>query len=241
LGSVQQETVPGLSSTSDFVARGVEVEFVANPTDNWRLSLNVAKQQTLRSGSGAELVDYYGQIRQNLINAKLWDTDILDEAAVAGRFTFRQRLLANVLNPLAAITARDGTVSQEQRKWRFNLVSAYTFTESPLAGLQIGGALRWQDKAAVGYPLLLVESEGDTIQVPNLDNPFTTPASWNGDVFASYKLPLGKRTEWTVRIHLRNYLGDRKFRAEIINPDGSWAAVRIPVQKAFYLSNTIAF
>ncbi len=241
LGSVQQDSIPGLSSTSDFVARGLEMEFVANPTNNWRLSFNVAKQETVRSGSGAELVDYYGQLRQNLVNANLWDTNILDEAAVAGSVTFKQRLLTNVLNPLAAITARDGTVSQEQRKWRFNLVSAYTFTESPLAGLQIGGALRWQDKAAVGYPLLLIETEGDTIQIPDLDNPYKTPASWNGDVFASYTMPLGNRVEWTVKLHLRNYLGDRKFRAEVINPDGSPAVIRIPVQRAIFLSNSISF
>jgi prepilin-type N-terminal cleavage/methylation domain-containing protein len=137
--------------------------------------------------------------------------------------------------------ANAGKPRAQVREWRWNALTSYDFTQGRLAGWTVGGAVRWQDKAAVGYPLLLVESEGDTIQVPNLDNPFTTPASWNGDVFASYKLPLGKRTEWTVRIHLRNYLGDRKFRAEIINPDGSWAAVRIPVQKAFYLSNTIAF
>jgi hypothetical protein len=234
--------VPGLASTSSFVAKGVEIEFVANPTDNWRISMNVAKQETVQSGSGAELQTYYSQIRQSLIEANLWDTGVADNPSTTGDTTFKQTLTRDFLNPLAAVAAKDGTASQEQRKWRANLVSAYQFAEGGfLKGFEIGGALRWQDKAAVGYPIILIESEGDVIQQPNLSSPYFAPSSVNGDVFARYGRSLSNRVDWTVQLNLRNLIGDQDLIPEVINPDGSNAVMRIPVERSIFLTNTFEF
>lgn len=242
LGSISQDAVPGLDSTSDYIAKGMEVEFVANPTERWRIALNIAKQETVRSGSGPELVDYYGQIQRNLVAANLWDTNVLDEAAVAGNFTFKQRLQRNILNPLAAITAKDGTVSSEQRKWRWNLVTAYSFADDTLLeGVEVGTALRWQDKAAVGYPLLLVNNDGEITQVPDLARPHYASATWNGDLFVRYAFQMFQRYDVTFQLNLRNVLGDQNFTPEVINPDGTPAVIRIPVERAVFLSAKIAF
>jgi hypothetical protein len=40
----------GGADTSDLTAKGLEVELVYNPTSNWRILANVAKQETVRSG-----------------------------------------------------------------------------------------------------------------------------------------------------------------------------------------------
>ncbi|MDA1068194.1 MAG: TonB-dependent receptor plug domain-containing protein [Verrucomicrobia bacterium] len=242
LDNVEQDPVPGLASTSSFVAEGVEVEFIANPTDRWRISMNVAKQETVQSGSGAELQAYYSQIRQSLVDANLWDTDVSDNPSTTGDTTFKQRLTRDFLNPLASVAAKDGTASQEQRKWRANLVTAYQFTEGGfLKGFEIGGALRWQDKAAVGYPIILVESEGDVLQQPNLSSPYFAPSSINGDIFARYRKRLSDRIDWTVQLNLRNLIGDQDLIPEVINPDGSNAVMRIPVERAIFLTNTFEF
>ena len=242
LSNIETDPVQGLTSTSSFVAEGVEFEFVANPTDYWRIALNGAKQETVQSGSGVDLQQYYSQIRQNVIDANLWDTDIPDEPNVNGIISYKQRLTRDRLNPLAAITAQDGTVSQEQRKWRWNLVSAYQFHEGGfLRGFEVGGAVRWQDKAAVGYPINLIESEGDILQQPDLANPYYTPSTWNGDLFARYKKKLSDKIDWTIQLNLRNIVGDQDLTPEVINPDGSNAVIRIPVERAFYLTNTFDF
>ena len=121
-------------------------------------------------------------------------------------------------------------------------MTAYQFSESDfLKGFEVGGAVRWQDKAAAGYPIHLVESEGDILQQPDLANAYYTPATWNGDLFARYRKQLTDKIDWTVQLNLRNILGDQDLIAEVINPDGSNAAIRIPPERAIYLTNTFEF
>lgn len=198
LQNVVSDPVHGLASTSSLLARGLEFELVANPTPSWTLALNVTKQETVRNGSGRDLQQYYSQIQQSLVAAHLWDTNIPDEPNVGANITYRQRFTNNYLNPLASILAADGTVSQEQRKWRWNLMTAYKFNAAPLKGFAVGGAVRWQDKAAVGYPLVLTETDGVAVQAPDLARPYYAPATWNGDVFVRYSRKLFRKFEWTV-------------------------------------------
>lgn len=242
LDNVAQDVVQGLASTSSYVAKGVEIELVANPTENWTVALNIAKQETVQSGSGAELQTYYGEIRQSLITANLWDTNVSDNPSTTGDTTFRQRFTRDYLNPLASVAAKDGTVSQEQRKWRLNLATAYRFrTGSGLDGFEFGGALRWQDRAAVGYPIVLINSDGDTIQTPDLANPYYAPKAWNGDFFMRYGCKIWRDVDWSVQLNFRNIFGDDDLSPEVINPDGAWAVVRAPVEKGVFLTNTFSF
>lgn len=241
LSNILVSPVPGLASASSFLAKGVEVEFVANPTRNWTIALNVASQETVRSGSGLDLQQYYSSIQQGLVAAHLWDTGVRDQPSNGATDTYRETLSRNILNPLAALVAQDGTVSREQRKWRWNLMTSYKFNENILRGFEIGGAVRWQDKAAVGYPILLRTNEGVTVQVPDLANPFFAPATWNGDIFLRYSHVLFKKIHWSVQANFRNYLGDQALTPEVINPDGQWAVVRIPVERTVFLTNTFSF
>lgn len=49
--------------------------------------------------------------------------------------------------------ALEGSDSPEVRKYRINFLGNYSFTEGKLRGANIGGAYRWQDKEAIGYPI----------------------------------------------------------------------------------------
>ena len=42
---IERESVPGTIATSDVLTEGFEIDLVANPTYNWRIMLNVAKQE----------------------------------------------------------------------------------------------------------------------------------------------------------------------------------------------------
>lgn len=241
IANLVSDPVPGLASTSSLVAKGVEVEFVANPTRQWTIALNVARQETVRNGSGRDLQEYYSRIQQGLVAAHLWDTEIYDEPNVGAAISYRQRFTRDFLNPLASIRAADGTVSKEQRKWRWNLMTAYKFDEGFLKGVAVGGTVRWQDKAAAGYPLLLTNSGGTVLQTPDLARPYYAPATWNGDLFARYNRKLFDKVDWTIQVNFRNCLGDQELMPEVINPDGRWAVVRIPVERAVFVTNTFAF
>jgi hypothetical protein len=50
--------------------------------------------------------------------------------------------------------AANGSPVQELRRWRFNVVTNYDFRGERLKGFSIGGAARWQDRVAIGFPAM---------------------------------------------------------------------------------------
>jgi hypothetical protein len=233
--TVQQRAIPNQVATADLVAKGLEIDLVGQITPNWRVMLNVAKQETMQSNSAGDykrLVDYMTSQwnKTGLINLR--DSPSLNEVT-----TYFTRWNNLVLSPLASVLAKDGTVSQEQRKWRANLITNYTFRSEWLRGFGLGGGLRWQDKAAVGYSQLVQGS----LVVPDLSKPYFAPSEWHGDVWVSYRRKLTKAVEWKVQLNLRNAFGANGDIPFKINPDGRVAVVRVPNEKVFILSNTLSF
>ena len=79
------------------------------------------------------------------------------------------------------------------------------------------------------------------LQVPDLNNPFYNDAIWNGDLFLKYERKLTRDIVWSIRLSLKNYLGDDGLIPELMNPDGSLAVVRIPAERRWTISNTFSF
>src|SRR5262249_47741383 len=46
LQATRQSSLPGATDTTDFVAKGEEMDIIYNPTPNWRILANVAHQET---------------------------------------------------------------------------------------------------------------------------------------------------------------------------------------------------
>lgn len=223
-------------ATTGYVTEGVEIEMVGNLTKNWRVSLNVGKQETVESGTAKVMAEEAFKLRDEIANSKL--ADLKDSISRSEGNTFLQRFQRLYLNPLAVPLAKDGTVSQEQRKWRVNMVSSYRFEEGFAKGVTVGGALRWQDKAAVGYESLSVVAGAVT---PDLDKPLFDSAQLNGDAWVAYEKSLNNRIDWKVQLNVRNLIGDRDYIPVLINPDGRTAVVRNSNPKEFYLTNSFAF
>jgi outer membrane receptor protein involved in Fe transport len=221
----------GRSSVSSRKSRGVEWEAVYNPTQNWRMMLNVAKQETVFTGAGADVVAYAA------LRRPFWEK-IYDLPRGLGGIPFGQWYESVLEVPLRTLTSQDGRVSPEQRKWRMNFVTNYTFSSDRLRGFGVGGALRWQDKAAIGYPL---KTNADGKQVSDVENPHYAPAEFNADVWLSYRRKLRGNLDWTVRLTVRNAMRDRDLIPISTQPDGSYAQVRVAPPTAWEIKNTIAF
>ncbi len=142
------DAIPGLSSTTDFVSEGIEVDIAGQITDSWRVILNIGQQETIQTNTALEAIAMFNETKANLINANVWDIQFnpLGQEVTVGEHY--DRIGADV----AAAQAKDGTVSQELREWRINLITNYTFQEGMLKGFSAGGAARWQDDIAIGYP-----------------------------------------------------------------------------------------
>lgn len=152
VGRTSSDSTPieGLTTTFDFVSEGMEIELAGAITDNWNVMFNIAQQETIRSNTGPGVLELAETIRSNIISAGL-DT-VQDLRSVGDTSTYLSRWDDNVMFFIRSELAKDGTKALEQREWRWNLISTYRFKEGFLKGVTFGGAGRWQDKSAIGYP-----------------------------------------------------------------------------------------
>ncbi len=225
------------SATRSFSSEGFELDVIANVTDNWRVMLNVAQQETIQNNIAPKVASLAATINANILAspfANVWDAPILAES-----FTFTTRWQNENFNSLLATLSQEGTKSLEQREWRWNAVTNYNFTEGKFKGLGLGGAVRWQDQAATGYPLVL-NAEG--IPLPDLSNPFWGPSQMNGDIWVSYgKKIFNDKVDWKVQLNIRNAFGDDDVIPVITNPDGQLAVFRNSLPTETFLTNTFSF
>lgn len=256
--------IAGLTDTSDLDARGLEAELVGNVTRHWRMSFNVAKQETVVSGSARITKEVADAVYASMVKLNLLGID--QGPALPERQTAAQRFAANVGNPLAATLARDGAVSPEQRKWRANLTTTYDFKafEHPLIkAISVGTSVRWQDRIAIGAPFLTGQALKEKIaatnklypdaskiadndpvmqtQFPDLAHPFYGKQELAGDVWASYRRKIFGKIDWRLQLNVRNAWGNANDIPVTANPDGRLAVIRIPNETRWILSNTFTF
>ncbi|MDP3072931.1 MAG: TonB-dependent receptor plug domain-containing protein [Opitutaceae bacterium] len=228
--------IPGgtASSASDRTAKGFEVDGIVNPTPRWRIALNVGKQETMTTGAAADVARYIAQ-RQTA-----WRS-VYNLPRGPGSPAFSAWYEPVVMIPSRTIASQDGRISPEQRKWRANLVTNYEFGSdaSWLKGAGVGGAVRWQDKVAIGYPL---KTNPDGQLVSDIDRPFFGPTELNVDVWTSYRIPLKwTKAAWTARLALRNVIRERALIPISTQPDGSLAQVRVAPPLIWEFRNSIEF
>ncbi len=259
--SASFENLSGVTDTTDFVAKGMEFEIVYNPTRNWRILANVAKQETVRTNSFPIFKEFIARM------TPIWNSNITDPrtgTVVNMRDiprtgyplgtgpanpppptdTFGSWLDTNVLVPFATALATEGSASAEQRKWRFNVVTNYSFGRDGffgdrLKGWSVGGALRWQDKLGIGYPTTRNPDGSVTL---DLANPYYAPAESNIDAWIGYERTIWKnRIKWKVQLNARNLIGDDSVIPIGVQPWGEYSTVRLPPEKRWYLTNTFTF
>ena len=150
--------------TADVVSKGDEYEVIANPTRSWRLAFNVSKAIAIRTNSGLDLQDIVLNGITPLINGP---AGTLVKDTSNGQLAPNMR--GSVIVPMLQITTQDGSPTSELRRWRWNFVTNYRFTEGRLRGWNAGAAARWQDKVAIGLPVVVDPAAG---AVPDVKHPY---------------------------------------------------------------------
>jgi len=236
-GEQFSEPNPGQSATQDFISKGFEVDLTANLTPNWRVFLNAAKQESSVSNIALPFREIAQEYMANIQSSPIgtW----IDSPALGEGQSFESRFIAIVNAPLGAIAAKDGQLAREMRKWRFNAVTSYSFTDGAFDGLTLGGGVRWQDNNAIGYPNLL-NAEGQII--PDLARPYLGPDQLNADLWVGYGKPIrNEKIDWKIQLNIRNAFGDDDPIPVAINPDGALAVIRNSQPQEFMLTNTFSF
>jgi outer membrane receptor protein involved in Fe transport len=248
LAASYNTNLPGQSDTTDFTAKGTEFELVFNPTSNWRVMLNAAKQETIQTNQLPWMKRFLA------VMTPIWKQ--LGDRAVA-RYptgwqpgdpfttdTVASYIDRNIMVPFATAIATEGSASAEQRKWRANLVANYTFGrgspfERKLRGFGIGGAVRWQDKLGLGYP---TTRKPDGSVSFDLAHPYYAPALTNVDAWLSYTAKFwNDRINWRVQLNVSNLYGDRDPVPIGVQPWGEISTARLAPERRWYLSNKFSF
>lgn len=226
-----------VSGTTDIVSEGDEFEVILNPTRHWRIAFNAAQATAIRSNTGTDMI----QVVNSLVplaeaEAARPTAERLWQADNGTQWTngFRQ----NVVVPLVQTTSQDGAPTSELRKWRWNVVTNYRFTEGFARGFNLGAAVRWQDKVAIGFPVIVDRIAGP---VPDVKHPFYGPTETNYDAWVGYSRRIFGRYQWSVQLNVKNLgIGDELIPIWA-QPDGSISSWRIAEPQKWTLTNTISF
>lgn len=230
----------GFTVTTDTQGEGYEFELVANPTKNWRIAFNASKTEASRSNvGGAEIEELVA-----FLDSKLYNAD--GTPSLAGAMPQFGNLGLSINNSnynpwrgqYALLKLQEGANVPEVRKWRFNVVTNYTFTGGLLKNVGVGGAYRWQDKVGIGYPVL---QSGNQFNF-DLGNPYYGPAEDAIDLWASYERKLNDKVTWRIQLNVRNAFAMDGLIPISIQPDGkTWAAARVKPNQEWFVTNTFSF
>ncbi len=234
------ERVPaGFTVPEDAVSKGYEIEFNAQPTRNWRLTLNASKTTAVRKNIGganlAEFVDAYENFLNNTDGGdlRIWWGGAGNERSL---FQWNQ----NVGSEWAARKLQEGTDVPELREWRVNAITNYDFDEGLLKGVNIGAAIRWQDDVVIGFKPIPNPTNPGRVNF-DLDNPYRGPAETNIDMWVGYSRRLSDKIDWRVQLNVRNVGEGDNLIPITVQPDGTPATYRIGPRQTWSLTNTFRF
>lgn len=250
VASMRGGSLSGSGDTADYVAKGLEMDLVFNPTRNWRILLNASKQETVQSNSYPVLREFLARMKpvwEKLAHtpAGHYPTGFQPGDALPSNVqTYGQYLDLNVWVPWATSLATEGVASAEQRKWRANLVTNYTFRSGSifgdrLKGFGIGAGVRWQDRLGLGYPS--TRNPDGSVNV-DIKHPYYAPSETNVNAWVSYERKLRHGLNWKVQLNVNNLIGNTELIGTSVQSwNGEVANYRLPPERRWYLSNTFSF
>ena len=146
----------------------------------------------------------------------------------------------NVLAPLKLLIATQGKQRTQTREYRFNVVSNYKLAGLSdnrfLKNLDVGGAVRWEGKASIGYYGAAPDADG-IVRNYDPDRPIWDKTRYYVDVSAGYNLRFfHDKVRTRLQLSARNIFENGRLQTVAVNPDGSPYAFRIIAPRQFVLS-----
>lgn len=227
---------------SDIQSKGYELEINYNPSRYWTIKFNATKTESIDKNLSKDITDWIDE------RLPIWESIIDPELGVpffteryGATMSAKEFLEASVLAPVRVAQANEGKSQPQIRKYRANLTTRYQLAglsdNKWLRSASIGGAVRWEDKGAIGY-YGIADSNGVYTSL-DASRPIYDSSHTYFDLFAAYRTKLfGGRTNATFQLNVRNVQEDGRLQAISALPDGTPSAYRIVDPRQFILSVT---
>jgi hypothetical protein len=168
-------------------------------------------------------------------NTLWWNTNY------GGSQTAAQNYAAFVETPYLKLQQQQGKARPEIRRYATrvssNLQLAALTDHNLLKRFSVGGALRWEDKAAIGY--YGVQQLPAVITALDSNRPIWDKARFYLDAFVNYRARIfSDRIPFTVRLNVRNLQENGRLQAIGADPDGTPNTYRIVDPRQFILQAT---
>ncbi|MDF9827910.1 outer membrane receptor protein involved in Fe transport [Ereboglobus sp. PH5-10] len=229
---------------------------VAPEGDSWLAKrLPYWKSATIPSGLPAEAYAVFGYNGETVTNnpsgsdyyiGDFWNSfGYKSEIKLnnSGDKTLKEYYTTTVEGQIAMAKALQGLPSPSLRRYQAALTTNYNFDKGSLKGFSIGGSLRYESKAAIGY----YGKEGDPdrpgiITMSDVNQPIYDKENYYTDLWVAYRTKiLGGKVSMKIQLNVYDVFEDGGLRTIGVNWDGSPYAYRIVDSRKFILSTTFDF
>jgi hypothetical protein len=245
-------TPSGFTIQEDSFSEGYEIEFNAQPTRNWRFTLNASKTFATRSNIGGANLAEFVQAYETFLNKTAVDNlgntwrpggDLRIWWGGAGNETALFQWNKEVGSHYLARHLQEGSNVPELREWRINAISNYDFTEGRLKGVSVGAAIRYQSAVIIGYPA--IPNPDTSVAYPvyifDIENPYEGPSETDVDLWVGYGRKILRNIDWRIQLNVRSVGKGNDLIPITTQPDGTPAGYRIAPRQYWTLSNSFRF
>ena len=243
-GTLNSYLVAGqVASTNNVTAKGTELEINFNPSPSWTLAASATDMRAINSNVSGDIATW---LRQRLA---IWNS-IIDPRTgnpwfstnYGGSQTAQQFYIANIQGPFALILAKQGQSNPAVRRYNGKLSSSVRLarlTENRfLKKLTVGGAVRWEDRGAIGY--YGVQQLPATITALDVHHPVYDKSHAYFDAFVAYGTRLfSDRYGARLQLNVRNLQENGRLQPISAYPDGTPSSYRIVDPRQFILQLTV--
>jgi outer membrane receptor protein involved in Fe transport len=251
----------GYNDTQTATSKGMEISLDYNPTRYWNVKLTAGRQEAINSavapgaqswlfgdgsfenpapGSRLDLWTKAQFFDPRDGQTKPWWTTNWPGMPSWGQTP--QAWYTGVVESLLRQQIRlQGLSNPQVRKWRASLITNYRFTDGLLRNTTVGGSLRWEDKAAIGYMGAINPASG-IMELYDVDRPIWDQARTYVDLWTSYSTNIwNDKVRLRLQLNVRNAFESVGLQVFAANPDGSPAGFRIRDGRTWYLTAGFEF
>ena len=230
------------AATNDVTAKGTELEINFNLNRYWTVAIAGAETRSINTNISSAMTRWIAQrmpiwttIRDQRDNLLWWTKSYGGSSWAANYFA------VNVETPSLVILEQEGkskpTISRYSGKFSTNLRLGALTDQPVLKRFNVGGAVRWQDRSAIGY--YGKQTLPAVIRSLDVNRPIWGRPQYYFDAFVGYKTTVFRdKVGATFRLNVRNLQEGGHLEPIGAFPDGTAHSFRIVDPRQFILQAT---